>query len=226
MKKIVSTKKLAVAELDRLKAAGFEATDCAFIGFDYWTPAFFPDCTDQTALVFTSENGVIGAVKAYPTLFSQHKNPVFCLSGKTRQTVEQLSQNTIVAVADNAPDLARRIVATGIYTHILFFNGTLSRSELPSILTENGIKVEPLTVYDTILTPHTLDFEPDAVLFFSPSAVDSYLKVNTLAAHTVCFCIGPTTGRHLKPYTQQPIICADTPSVSALIEAVLTHIEP
>lgn len=226
MKKVVSTKKLSAADCARFEAAGWQVEHHAFIGFDYLSPAQNWVLDQQTALVFTSENGVIGAQNAYPELFTQKNTPVFCLSGKTRQTVEAHGQNLIVGVADNAPDLAYRILAHSHFRQVLFFNGTLSRSELPHILTQNGVKVVPITVYDTRLTPHTLDSVPDAILFFSPSAIDSFLQKNKLAARTRCFCIGQTTGSHLRRYTEQPIVCAPTPSVSALIEAVLTHIEP
>jgi uroporphyrinogen-III synthase len=57
------------------------------------------------------------------------------------------------------------------------------------------------------------------ILFFSPSAVESYLKDNTIKKET-CFCIGETTAEALHKITKN-IIIAEQPSIEDVIEDVI-----
>ena len=61
----------------------------------------------------------------------------------------------------------------------------------------------------------------DAVLFYSPSGVESYLQNNSLE-HSTSFAIGETTAQSLKKYTDN-IITATQPTIEHLIAAVRKH---
>ena len=58
----------------------------------------------------------------------------------------------------------------------------------------------------------------NAVLFYSPSGVESYIQNNNLD-HSISFAIGETTALHLQKYTDN-IITATQPTVEHLIAAV------
>ncbi|GAA6764644.1 hypothetical protein AAFH68_05750 [Flavobacterium sp. CGRL1] len=60
---------------------------------------------------------------------------------------------------------------------------------------------------------------PEALLFFSPSGVKSYLKDNTINKQ-LCFCIGETTAEALHKITKN-IIIADQPTIEDVIEDVI-----
>ena len=100
-----------------------------------------------------------------------------------------------------------------------FFSGNLRRETLPQALKEADVKFNEIKVYETSLTPQKIKTAVDAILFFSPSGVESYLKENTIKKET-CFCIGETTAEALHKITKN-IIIADQPTVEDVIEDVI-----
>jgi uroporphyrinogen-III synthase len=91
----------------------------------------------------------------------------------------------------------------------------LRKEILPEALFLANIVLKEVVVYETILTPHKLDFSPDGVLFFSPSGVESYRKENQIEQE-LCFCIGNTTAEALK-YATPNIIIANRPTVESTV---------
>ena len=69
---------------------------------------------------------------------------------------------------------------------------------------------------------YTITNKLDGILFFSPSAVESYLKLNTIKEE-MCFCIGETTAEALENKKIKNIIIADKPSVENVIYEVLEY---
>ena len=104
-----------------------------------------------------------------------------------------------------------------------FFCGNLRRDVLPDFFKENKIKFEEIQVYQNKLTPHKITEPFDAVLFFSPSGVMSFLEENQLG-NQVCFCIGTTTAEALEPYTDK-IILSKKPTISSVLEEVVGFYE-
>jgi uroporphyrinogen-III synthase len=90
---------------------------------------------------------------------------------------------------------------------------------LPEAFKENGIKFNEIQVYETTLQPQKIKANPEAILFFSPSGVKSYLKHNTIHKQ-ICFCIGDTTAEALSKITKN-IIVADQPTIEDVIEDVI-----
>jgi uroporphyrinogen-III synthase len=86
-------------------------------------------------------------------------------------------------------------------------------------LAEAKIKFNEIQVYETSLTPHKIKTSVEAILFFSPSAIESYLTENKIK-NEICFCIGNTTAEALNQVTKN-IIVANQPSVEEVIEDVI-----
>ncbi|HMK05913.1 MAG TPA: uroporphyrinogen-III synthase, partial [Flavobacterium sp.] len=78
-----------------------------------------------------------------------------------------------------------------------------------------------IEVYETILTPQAIHSKPNGILFFSPSAVQSYQQANKIT-NEMCFCIGKTTAEALEKITQD-IIIANHPTVENVIVQCLNH---
>jgi uroporphyrinogen-III synthase len=97
----------------------------------------------------------------------------------------------------------------------VFFNGNLRREILPDSLTLANVRFEEIEVYETMLTPHIINSKPDGILFFSPSAVESYVQANIITDET-CFCIGKTTAEPIEKITTNCII-ANQPSIENVI---------
>jgi uroporphyrinogen-III synthase len=74
-------------------------------------------------------------------------------------------------------------------------------------------------VYNTLLTPQKISGTFDGIIFYSPSGVESFLKVNKMTKQT-CFCIGTTTAEALENATDNVVI-ANQPTVeNVLIQCI------
>jgi uroporphyrinogen-III synthase len=143
------------------------------------------------------------------------------LAGKTKQAilkVEQLKKK-IIAEANNATNLAQKIIESGV-KEIVFVCGNKRRDELPVLLNKAGIEIHELTVYETTKTPIVISEDFDAILFFSPSAVQSFFSVNQLKKNTACFAIGETTAGSISDVTNNRIIISKSPSQEEMLASV------
>jgi uroporphyrinogen-III synthase len=146
---------------------------------------------------------------------------ICCLSGATKQAVADalLLENNVIVLADDAAVLAEAIIHKGI-KEIIFFCGNKRREDLPTILKNAGVIVHEVILYETVETPKIIAGELDAVLFFSPSAVQSFFAANQLSANTICFAIGKTTAETIALYTNNKIITSESPSQEMLLSSV------
>lgn len=168
--------------------------------------------------VFTSSNAVKIILTSGIALQSKK---MACISGETKKL---LIENDIAVniEADDAKSLADKL-AQAKTKSVVFFCGNIHRDELPQTLKVAGIEVDEVIVYQTHLTPVVVNEYIDGILFFSPSAVDSFFIKNQLSSTTVCFCIGPTTARHLASKTTATIQIAASPSQEKLIDQVINY---
>jgi uroporphyrinogen-III synthase len=140
---------------------------------------------------------------------------------KTRDLLTQNGFN-VIAYKGYASDLAEIISLIYSKESYTFFCGNLRRDILPNTLKENGITFNEIEVYETNITSKKITNKLDGILFFSPSAVESYLKLNTIKDE-MCFCIGETTAESLENKKIKNIIIADKPSVENVISDVLEY---
>lgn len=214
--RILSTKKLLPNQRQYLLSAGFSVIEADFIGI-LFRPFTIDNATDN--LIFTSLNGF----KA----FWEHTagkllvgNPVFCVGQKTKEVIERHGFR-VEAMANDAKSLADIIEKQYSGRHFAFFSGNKRRDELPETLTQAGVAFTETKVYDTLPAPQKMNAKFDGLLFFSPSAVESYLIENTITDET-CFCIGETTAAALKGITEN-IVVAHKPSIENVIVQVRNY---
>ena len=147
---------------------------------------------------------------------------LYCLSGATRRAVvEKFGEEAIAGVADSAAQLGQKIVEDAVRS-VVFFCGDLRREELPAIFRQAGVGYRDIIVYKTTATPKKVGNNYDGILFFSPSAVESYLSVNSVPDGTSLFVIGNTTAAALKNYN---VIVSNRPEAGALIDKVIEHFQ-
>ena len=120
-----------------------------------------------------------------------------------------------------ASDLAEIITLIHGSDSFTFFSGNLRRETLPQALKEENVDFNEIQVYETTLTPHKIKDSVEAILFFSPSGVASYLKENTIKKE-LCFCIGETTAEALQKITKNFII-AENPTIEDVIEECINE---
>jgi uroporphyrinogen-III synthase len=176
----------------------------------------------QTVAVFTSMNAV-EAVAA--CLKGEQPNwQIYCIGFTTQQLVKKyFGAHTVQGVADNAANLAQKIIEDGLTEELIFFCGNQRREDMGSILGKANIGVTELVVYETIALHHKLQYSYDAILFFSPSAVDSFFSANKLSNEPLFFAIGTTTAAAIQQHSHGKIIIAAQQGKEALMQQAIDY---
>ena len=216
MIKILSTKILLDNQNEALVSANFNVIEADFIRTES-QPFQLNEINDN--LIFTSQNAVQSFLLNPKSAELKTKN-VFCVGLKTKILLSENGFN-VIAYTGYAEDLAEIITLIYANESYTFFSGNLRRDTLPEALKEAKIKFNEIKVYDTILTPQKIKTAVEAILFFSPSGIESYLKENTIKKE-ICFCIGKTTASALEGITKN-IIIADQPTIEDVIEDVIAE---
>ena len=158
---------------------------------------------EKLVAIFTSAYAVL-AVEKYKGRAPDWQ--IYNVGKETASAIRQaFGENSIVQTAPNAQTLSEIIINAKI-KQAVFFCGNQRLDILPANLSKAGIALEEIMVYETRLTPVHLDFLPDAVLFFSPTAVRSFFSVNVLHPATKLFAMGTTTAATLKEFTKNPVL--------------------
>ena len=216
MIQILSTKTLLNNQKQALVNANFNVIEVDFIHTK--SQAFkLNEINDN--LIFTSQNAVQSFLLDPKSEDLKTKN-VFCVGLKTKILLSENGFN-VIAYTGYAEDLAEIITLIYANESYTFFSGNLRRETLPQALKEAKIKFNEIQVYETKLTPQKIKTPVDAILFFSPSGIESYLKENKIKNET-CFCIGTTTSSALEGLTKN-IIIADQPTIEDVIEEVIAE---
>lgn len=162
---------------------------------------------ENPVLAFTSQHGIF-AFQRY--LSSGHapvkKVPVYAVGDKTAEVFEGTGIEAIVPEQEDGVGLAKKITDDFLNTPelrdatVLHFCGDKRRDEFRQYLEKSEINVRDVVVYETILKSMNIpDRQYDAILFYSPSAVQSYRNSggfkNMPAAEL--FAIGNTTAEEL-----------------------------
>lgn len=173
-------------------------------------------------VVFTSKNAVkeVGQyLKARPSSWE-----IYCVGEGTRaEATKYFGAKSIAAVAQNGNELADIIIEKENINEVLFFCGNKRWFEFPQKLSEANIDSKEVIVYNTTSVPVPLDKKYDAIMFFSPSGVESLLSVNEIDPDAVLFAIGNTTARALKNKVPNEIFISDSPLKKQVIDEVIAY---
>lgn len=208
--RILSTKKLLPQQKHLLLNAGMAVVEADYIEINYLSPEI-PECNDN--LIFTSQNAV-RSIRANKQFTKANHKPCFCVGSKTKSMLEAAGF-TVAVCEDDASELAEQIVQHHRHQSFTFFSGNLRQGTLPERLLKENIQFNEIGVYRTVLKSICMRSPADGILFFSPSAVDSFLLTNTITDQT-CFCIGATTAQALAGITQN-VVVAKKPTIENVI---------
>lgn len=229
---VLSTKKLEPLLVQKAREQGIDVVEQDAIQVkpiltkEKWDEIFSLLEKNIEHAVFTSSNAVT-ALKKYLNEYVNHLPPrwkIFCLSGKTKAVLQENEEvfGTVVATASAAAELARQVIAKGV-RELLFFCGDRRRDELPAILQNAGVLVHEVVVYEVEEIPAAAAGGYEAVLFFSPSAVQSFFAANQLKENIVCFAIGQTTANSVKQFTQNKLLVSKEPTQESLLHEVINY---
>lgn len=206
--KVLSTKKLTPSQREIIHNSNINLVEYNAISIDALP---FESIDEIENTIVTSQNTarILIASKA------QLKN-VFCVGKKTAALLIENNFN-VVKISKNASELANFIVENHKNDSFMFFCGDKRREELPGALTENRINFTEEILYKTTLNSQKFEVKFDAILFFSPSGVDSYIQENSLE-NSVAFCIGNTTANEAKKYMSNIVVSSQATIESTIDE--------
>ena len=214
--KILSTKKLTKSQLKLFGVIEIVSLD--FINIKYADEVVIADPNISRA-IFTSKN----AVKSCLTnniINLNNIDEVYCVGDKTEQLL--LDNNISVNLkSTSSAELAEQILKLDNKQAITYFCGNLTREELPEIITSNKISLEIVQVYETTLKPKQIIDYYNGILFFSPSAVASFIKFNS-AVDSVAFCIGNSTAIEANKYFEN-VVVSKVPLIENVINLAVQY---
>jgi uroporphyrinogen-III synthase len=221
---VLSTRPLAGSLIDEAAANGVTIDVLPFIGTRQLEEEGLARQLENLGgrslvAVFTSINAV-AAIKG-------RERPdwkIFCVDGATRRAVAaRFGESLIAGTANSAKELAEVIISRETPRELWFFCGDRRREELPESLLAAGWAVHEVVVYQTVLTPHRIDKTYDAIVFFSPSAVESFFSVNSIEPRVPLFAIGRTTAAAIKKKCPNPVTISEQPEEKILIRQIIDN---
>ncbi|AZA52889.1 uroporphyrinogen-III synthase [Chryseobacterium sp. G0201] len=174
------------------------------------------------SLIFTSVNGVISFFKnnfkPNEDFTAKNYNKIYCVGEKTKRELRKNGFGTF-KVLKNAETLSKFIISHCQHEQFVHFCGNLAIDVLDKELPLQNIKYKKITVYNTEETNPLVPEKYHAVVFFSPSGVRSFAKLNSLDGMTI-FSIGETTSNELRKYTQEKIYTSVGNNLVSIFELI------
>jgi uroporphyrinogen-III synthase len=212
---VLSTKKLRFHQLERLMGAQCDVIDYDALQIEI-QPFSIPKKPNYW--VFSSQNAVRSFL-ANPTA-SAHQHPILCVGEKTKSLLEENGQK-VIKIAPNMLELVDFIQKSMKNEHFLHICGNRKLADFAAGMQKSGISYAEVTAYHTHLVSRVQTPEPQGLLFYSPSGVESYLQTNSIGA-SWCFCIGETTATAVRPLTEH-LTVSPKPDADLLVAAAATH---
>ena len=213
--RILSTKALSNEISNQLYSADLEVDTHSFIKIEKTVEKLGPECFKNPQFVITSQNTVqtlidIGAIH------NLENKQILCVGSKTERLL--LSKGIFVSeIYKNSEEVSNESVRLVVGT--TFFTGKRRMPVIERVFKEKRVELNVVELYDTMLTPKKMEEGYKAVLFFSPSGVESFFKLNKLSGARAV-CIGVTTEKAVKQYTENTIIALET-TVESVVDATL-----
>ncbi|NEV92920.1 uroporphyrinogen-III synthase [Psychroflexus sp. YR1-1] len=211
MPSVLSTKQLSPAQKNLLLNADLSLTEYNFIQTQALElPASVSEASYPNAII-TSQTTV--------ELIQNFKiKTCYCVGENTALKLKSLGFD-VELIAEQGKALAEAIIESYPDQAFTFFGSRQRRPELSEALEKAKVSLTEIFVYETLKTPKSFNRTFDAVLCFSPSGVDSFFEGNPNSASQL-ICIGETTARQAKLYTERIFISSKTSIESVIVKAV------
>lgn len=195
--RILSTKSLAADELEFAALQGVEVR-CLEVIKTEPLPFQLPRVNSCDAVAFTSANALRYFFRNDEVAAALAGKTIFSIEGKTTQHL-RVKGFVPQLTAYNGEQLADKVIASATAKAVLHPCSSIRLPVLEQKFAAAGIAYTALPVYHTsLLSGVKAEGGYDAVLFYSPSGVESFLAENKLPQNVVCCCIGNTTAQYLK----------------------------
>ncbi|MGG5209155.1 uroporphyrinogen-III synthase [Chryseobacterium sp. MIQD13] len=170
------------------------------------------------SLIFTSVNGVKSffenQFKPNEDFTAKNFNKIYCVGEKTKRELRKHGFGTF-KVLKNAEALSRFIIGNCQQEQFLHFCGNLAIDVLDKDLPLQNISYKKITIYKTEELYPSVPEKYHAAVFFSPSGVRSFAKLNSLEGMKI-FSIGATTSGELRKYTAEEIFTSEDNNLASI----------
>lgn len=170
------------------------------------------------SLIFTSVNGVRSffknQFKPNEDFTAKNYNKIYCVGEKTKRELRKYGFGTF-KVLKNADTLSRFIIGNCQHEQFLHFCGNLAIDVLDKDLPLQNIRYKKITIYNTEEIHPSVPEKYHAAVFFSPSGVRSFAKLNSLEGMKI-FSIGETTSNELRKHTTEEIFTSEENNLSSV----------
>ncbi len=174
------------------------------------------------SLIFTSVNGVKSffknQFKPNEDFTAKNYNKIYCVGEKTKRELRKHGFGTF-KVLKNAEALSGFIIGKCQHEKFLHFCGNLAINVLDKDLPLQNIRYKKITVYNTEELYPSVSEKYHAAVFFSPSGVRSFAKLNSLDGMKI-FSIGETTSGELRKYTKEEIFTSEGNTLTSILELI------
>ena len=218
--RVLSTKILQPNQKQFLLNAGLKVVEANFISIEYYQLEI-ENSNDN--LIFTSQNSVTSILKTSGVENLKSK-PVFCVGIKTKDLLKK-NGFEVLEFTNYASELVKILGSKYSDRKYTFFSGNLRHETIPQGLRNHNINFNEVEVYKTVLSPQKIQSSAEAIMFFSPSGVESYLMENSLEENQQFFCIGTTTSQALidRKVSEDQIHIATVQTVENTIIQVINY---
>lgn len=180
----------------------------------------------NNSLIFTSVNGVTSffknGFKPNEDFTAKNYNKIYCVGEKTKRELRKYGFGTF-KVLKNAETLSRFIIGNCQHEQFLHFCGNLAIDVLDNELPLQNIRYKKITVYHTEEIYPSVPEKYHAAVFFSPSGVRSFAKLNSLEGMKI-FSIGETTSGELRKHATKEIFTSEENNLTSIFGLIKKEI--
>lgn len=230
--RVLITRELSPASVQLLQNAGVDFTSTAFIQTASYISTATAEAIRQRLpliedIVFTSRAAAISVAD----LLTQQgvewsaSTRVHCLKGASLKAFRESGmKGNVSCTAESARTLAQMIIALHV-SNVDFFAGESRRDELPELLQSARIQLHEHIVYKTMMLHPKLEGDWGYILFFSPSALESFLAHNRFPEGATAIAIGSTTAEALRQHEIDKIVISESASEAEMIHTLLNLLQ-
>ena len=171
--------------------------------------------------IFTSQNAV-NAVFSISKSMDLIFNKIYCVGENTKSVLSKKGQK-VVKNLKNSSKLANFISKHGKNEKFIFCRSDIKNDNFTDFFKKEKIDLKEIVVYDNQPNSIVLKDKFEAIMFYSPSGIKSFLKNNQLGS-SHCICIGETTASYAKNYSSNVVSCK-TPSIKHVIDKTIKLFE-
>lgn len=216
--KILSTRKLSEELKNKFNDLKFDFYQHDFISIEP-LKIILPE--HKGSWIFTSKNAV-------EAIFSTNKNidrffnKIYCVGKNTKALLIKNGQK-VSKMSQNSSNLANFISKTAKNEEFIFCRSNIKNEEFSNFFYNKNIELKELVAYNN--KENSVQYEQifDAILFYSPSGIKSFMTNNSLN-NSYCICIGQTTSKYANKYSDKVLSCK-IPTILNVIQKTIKLFE-